>query len=230
MKTGNYQNNKPVKGMALALVLVLLIGCGIGGTLAWLTAQSATVTNTFTVGDINITLQEHPFKTNSTTELDETSTPVQSINTYKVVPGGTQPKKPFVTVKAKSENCYVYVCIENNLTIDKAVVVTYDIQTTGDNKEWEQVATKTDDTTGAVTTLYRYKDVIAYNETEDQRKTVFTTVSYSADIKKDVSATELKIGQLKDKTIVLNAYAHQSDNTNVETADAAAKAHFGFTN
>lgn len=223
------KKNSGKKIAVTLLAVIVLIGCTAGATLAWLTAQSETVTNTFTVGDINITLQEYPFKTNSTTELDEDATPVQSINTYKVVPGGTQPKKPFVTVRAKSENCYVYVCIENNLTIDKTVVVTYDIKTTGEDKEWEQVATKTDDTTGAVTTLYRYKDIIAYHETENQSKTVFTTVSYSKDILKD-AADKAYIGQLKDKTIILNAYAHQSDNTNQATADAAAKDHFGFAN
>lgn len=228
MKNGKYQNGGSKRIMVLALALVLLLGCGIGGTIAWLTANSGTVTNTFTVGDINITLQEYPFKVEngvtSTSELDKSATPVQTINTYKVVPGGSQPKEPFVTVVANSENCYVYVCVDNNLTIDQKVVVTYDINTT----DWVQVATKTDDTTGAVTTLYRYKDIVTMSDA-DQDKTVFTKVEYDDGIQKDVDSNNLKIGQLKDKTIVLNAFAHQSDNTNQTTADTAAKAHFGFT-
>lgn len=227
MRNGKYQNGGSKRILVLALALVLLLGCGIGGTIAWLTANSGTVTNTFTVGDINITLQEYPFKVEngvtSTSELDKNATPVQTINTYKVVPGGSQPKEPFVTVKANSENCYVYVCVENNLTINNTIVVTYDINTT----DWVQVATKTDATTGAVTTLYRYKDVVAMSN-EDQKKTVFTAVSYSDTILKD-AADKTNISQLIDKTIVLNAFAHQSDNTNQNTADTAAKAQFNFS-
>lgn len=217
------KKNSGMKVVATLLAIALLIGGVVGGTLAWLTATSGTVTNTFTVGDINITLQEYPFKTDSTTELDENATPVQSIDTYKVVPGGEQPKKPFVTVKAKSENCYVYVNVVNNLTIDNTLVVNYDSPA-----NWTEVASKTA-ADGTVSTLYRYNSIMNYSENDSEPLVVFTKVSYSDSIQKDNSETDLEIGQLKDKTIVLNAYAHQSDNTDQATADAAAKAHFGFS-
>lgn len=205
------------KIMAALLAVILLIGIGVGGTLAWLTATSGTVTNTFTVGDINITLLEYPFKENSTTELDENvAKAVNAISTYKVVPGGEQPKKPFVTVEANSENCYVYVMVQNNLTIDKNIVVTYDINTA----DWIPVGEpKVNAETGAVTTLYRYKDIVT-NDTADHIMPVFTKVSYSSGILKS------NITELKDKTIVLKAFAHQSANTDQATADAAAQAHF----
>ena len=69
------------KALALVLVVVLLFGGALGGTLAWLTAKTDTVTNTFTVGDINI-------------DLTETTTD------YKLVPGNTIAKDPTVTVKS----------------------------------------------------------------------------------------------------------------------------------
>lgn len=203
------------KIVAALLAVVLLIGIGVGGTLAWLTATSGTVTNTFTVGDINITLQEHELKADGTFD---TTKEVTENNNYKVIPGGEQPKDPFVTVKANSENCYVYVMVENNLTIDNKIVVNYDINTT----DWIQVATKTNETTGAVTTLYRYKDIVS-NNTADQIKTVFTKVSYSNTILKS------NITQLQGKTIVLNAFAHQSDNiTDVTIVDNEAKTQLSF--
>lgn len=62
----------------------------VGGTLAWLTDQTAEVKNTFTVGDINIGLTE------TTTD-------------YKMVPGNTIAKNPTVTVKADSEACWLFV-------------------------------------------------------------------------------------------------------------------------
>ena len=46
------------RSVALLVAIALLIGCAAGGTMAWLTMQTGTITNTFTVGDINITLDE----------------------------------------------------------------------------------------------------------------------------------------------------------------------------
>lgn len=76
------------------LALVLVIGCVAGGTVAWLVATSDTVTNTFTYGNIDITL----------TETTGTS--------YKIIPGTTIKKDPTVTVKAGSEACYLFVKVE----------------------------------------------------------------------------------------------------------------------
>lgn len=78
------------KALALVLALTLLVAGIVGGTLAWLTDQTAEVKNTFTVGDINIGLTE------TTTD-------------YKMVPGNTIAKDPTVTVKANSEACWLFV-------------------------------------------------------------------------------------------------------------------------
>lgn len=78
------------KTLALVLALTLLVAGVVGGTLAWLTDQTAEVKNTFTVGDINIGLTE------TTTD-------------YKMVPGNTIAKDSTVTVKANSEACWLFV-------------------------------------------------------------------------------------------------------------------------
>ena len=78
------------KALALVLALTLLVAGIVGGTLAWLTDQTAEVKNTFTVGDINIGLTE--------TTAD-----------YKMVPGNTIAKDPTITVKANSEACWLFV-------------------------------------------------------------------------------------------------------------------------
>ena len=82
------------KSLALLVALVLAIGCVIGGTLAWLTAKTDPVVNTFTYGDINITLEE----TTGTS--------------YKIIPGVDIEKDPKVTVKGGSEACYLFVKVE----------------------------------------------------------------------------------------------------------------------
>lgn len=83
-----------MKKTLITILATVLVCCfAVGGTLAWLTAKSDTVTNTFTVGNIGLTLAE-------------TTGP-----SYKMIPGGTIEKDPVVTVAANSENCYVFIKI-----------------------------------------------------------------------------------------------------------------------
>lgn len=94
------------KTLALVLALTLLVAGIVGGTLAWLTDQTAEVKNTFTVGDINIGLTE--------TTAD-----------YKMVPGNTIAKDPTVTVKANSEACWLFVKVTESENLD--TFITYAI-------------------------------------------------------------------------------------------------------
>ena len=87
------------KTLALVLALTLLVAGVVGGTLAWLTDQTAEVKNTFTVGDINISLTE------TTTD-------------YKMVPGNTIAKDPTVTVQANSEACWLFVQVTKSENLD----------------------------------------------------------------------------------------------------------------
>lgn len=89
------------KGFALILALVLAVGCVVGGTLAWLTAKSDTVTNTFTTSDITVTLKE-------TTGAK-----------YKMIPGYTISKDPKATVVAGSEECWLFVKLEKSANFDQ---------------------------------------------------------------------------------------------------------------
>lgn len=90
------------KKLAIAVfALSLALVCAIGATLAFLVATSDTVTNTFTYGDINITLWENDYIPASNA-LD-TGKKVTSESDYKMVPGNTMPKNPTVTVKLKAK-------------------------------------------------------------------------------------------------------------------------------
>ena len=89
-----------VKAFVAILALVLALGCAAGGTFAWLVATTGTVTNTFTYGDINITLTEdHPADRNA-----------------KIIPGIDIEKDPKVTVLANSEACWLFVKVEKTGT------------------------------------------------------------------------------------------------------------------
>ena len=97
-----------MKAVVVLMALVLLIGCGVGGTLAWLRDTTDNVTNTFYVGDINIDLNEHTLDENG--KLTTTTTN-ENLTDYKILPGTSQAKDPFVTVKKDSEACWVFVKI-----------------------------------------------------------------------------------------------------------------------
>ncbi len=88
------------KTLALVLALTLLVVCVATGTLAWLTAKSEVVTNTFTTSDIKVKLEE------------TTGTK------YKMIPGYTITKDPKATVLAGSEECYLFVKLDKSTNFD----------------------------------------------------------------------------------------------------------------
>ena len=116
------------KFVVAMLAVTLLIGCAIGGTVAWLTANTAPVVNTFTYGDINIDLWEHAYDA-TTNALGNSK--VTEVENYKIIPGVDLPKDPTVTVKAGSEACWLFVKVEQTGTFvtDK---VTYSVMTGAD--------------------------------------------------------------------------------------------------
>lgn len=90
------RRRRSVSGRAFVtlLALVLVFGCAVGGTFAWLTAKTDPVVNTFTYGDINIGLAE------------------STGSAYKIIPGVNIKKDPKVTVTAGSEACWLFVKVE----------------------------------------------------------------------------------------------------------------------
>lgn len=98
------------KVAVLIVSLILVIGLCIGGTLAWLIANPDPAVNTFTYGDINIELDE------TDTELDDDDDP--NTNEYKMLPGEEIAKDPVITVKAESEELWLFVKLEKSDNFD----------------------------------------------------------------------------------------------------------------
>lgn len=94
------------KGLALVLALALMVVGAVAGTLAWLTAKSDTVTNTFTTSDITVKLEETK------------GTSVTGGKEFKMIPGYTISKDPTVTVLTGSEECYLFVKLEKSQNFD----------------------------------------------------------------------------------------------------------------
>lgn len=115
MKTKN-------KALLLTLCAMLLVAASIFGTVAYLTSKTENVVNTFTVGQVKITLDE--------AKVDADGKPIQGAdrvqgNAYKLIPGKTYTKDPTIHVDENSEACF----IRAKVTLTKA-------------KEWVAIAAK----------------------------------------------------------------------------------------
>lgn len=178
-----------MKKKVLSIVaVVLVLCCAIGGTLAWLTDKTASVKNTFTVGDINI-------------ELTETTT------NYKMVPGNTITKDPFITVKANSEKCWLFVKVDKSANY-------------GDFLEDYKMAADWIALTGEDGVYYQVVNASTANQ-------VFNVLlSNQVTVKDDVTKAQMegiKNNTTAAPTLTFTAYAVQFDNV-ATAADAWAKA------
>lgn len=92
---------KIMKVLGIVLCIAALIGTTVAATVAFLSMKTAPVQNTFTAGDIKITLEQ-----------------ANLLENQKMVPGTTFTADPVVTVSADSEDCYLFVKIEKTEDFD----------------------------------------------------------------------------------------------------------------
>lgn len=139
------------KTFIVMLALMLVIGCVVGGTVAWLTHKTDAIVNTFTYGDINI-------------ELTETKPEVKQA---KIIPGIDIEKDPKVMVKKDSEACWLFAEVKEEGTF-VANKVTYSFA-----DGW----TKGDGTNIPANVYYRSVDAVTTNTSFDILKNNKVTVS-----------------------------------------------------
>lgn len=108
------------KILLLALCMAALIAVSVLGTMAYLTSTK-TVTNTFTVGKVEITLDETKVNPDGSAVTGEDGGRKEEGNTYKLLPGHTYTKDPMVTVIKGSEKSYIKmtVAINKSSSLDK---------------------------------------------------------------------------------------------------------------
>lgn len=187
------------KKLMTVLALVLVIALSVAGTYAYLTSQ-ATVTNTFTVGNVAITMDETDVD-NSTPDADR-----DVANAYKLIPGTTYTKDPIIHVTATSEKCYLFVKVENNIAAAETTDATKTVAAQLAANGWTLVDGQTN--------IYVYKDAV--NGGADVK--VFENFTVSNDINNDA----LKAAA-DGKTIVVTACAVQAEGLTAAQAFAAAK-------
>lgn len=181
--------------LAMLLCAVLLVTGTVAVTVAYLTASTNAVTNTFTVGSVAITLDEA--KVTEYGVVDGTSR--VSTNTYKLIPGHEYVKDPTVHVTEGSEQCWLFVKVENGLAGIEATANT----TTGVKaKIADQMKSN-----GWVELGSSYPNVYYFNSTIDAKdsqvdKVVFNNFTLAGD------AT---VADYANAKITIDAYAVQAD-------------------
>ncbi|MBQ7343798.1 MAG: hypothetical protein IJW53_03420 [Clostridia bacterium] len=210
------KNKKLVTVVSAMFCAVVLVAGSIAGTIAYLTSQ-ATVTNTFTVGDIEIKLVES--KVDVYGALVSDADPVTE-NEYKLIPGHEYTKDPKVTVVANSEDCYLFVKVVNGISA-------IEVATGNGDTIAEQLTAK-----GWVNLsgdIWYYNTKITLKDT-DQEISVFESFT----LKNDVDVTGYATSDNSDSKIVVTAYAVQSNGftskgTLAENVTDAWNATFGAT-
>lgn len=181
--------------MSLALILVI---CGIiGGTVAWLIADTKPVVNTFTYGDINIALVE--------TDVDGDGDP--TVNKYPMVPGNSIEKDPKVTVLANSEASWLFVKLEKSENFDD--FMTFEVA-----EGWAAL----ENVPGV---YYRAVDKSDSNAQFEVLKD--NTVNVKGDVTKEMLNALDKDGANNYPKLTVTAYAVQRDSNIATAADAWAK-------
>ena len=206
------------KALLLSLCAVLLVVASVMGTMAYLTSTD-TVTNTFTVGNVQITLDEA--KVNPDGTLVTNAERVKA-NSYKLLPGRTYIKDPTVTVKAGSESSYIKMTV----TFSKAAELDAIFAPTGganltsifngyDSTNWIAKGS----TTAANTRTYEfwYKETVAAPKADVVLDALFDSITVPGSITKEQLKT------IDGMTITVNAYAIQADGF---TGAADAWSHF----
>ena len=184
------KNKKLVTVVSAMFCAVVLVAGSIAGTIAYLTS-TVTIQNTFTVGNVAITMDETKVDLygKAVTPADRTDT-----NKYKLIPGHSYVKDPTIHVDANSESCYLFVKVENGLDAIDGDSISTSLAENG----WAQIGTSNVWYFNNKTTDNAEDDIVLAGVS----KVTFSTFSIinSADV-----------AAYKDAKIVVTAYAVQSD-------------------
>ena len=200
------------KALLLSLCAVMLVAASIFGTLAYLT-DTDTVANTFTVGQVGITLDEAAVNSDGTYVSDGTAR--VHANEYHLMPGHEYIKDPTVHVDDSSEDSWIFVKVENGLSAFEAKSAEGVYQNIADQiiaNEWNELELE------GVTGVY-YKKYAKGQEDKDLE--VFAEFKI-ADNANDVEGWSSIPGT---NDIVVTAYAVQADG--FDNAADAWEAAFG---
>lgn len=190
---------------------LLLVSLTVGVTLAYLT-DTASVTNTFTVGKVEF---DDGGEGESAYGIDEVKTNEYGVaqgttrvngNTYKLIPGAGYTKDPTVHVGPESEDAWLFVKVKNDIHVLEPEDYPDDPDTPDDEFMAQTIH-------GSMISLYGWElisgdaneGVYAYNEVVKANQ----DVKVFEDFFIDGSLSEEEIKPYADKAITIDAYLVQ---------------------
>lgn len=203
--------------------LILVTVFSVLGTFAYLTDTDSAV-NTFTIGQVDIVLDEADVDENGKLILDDEGNPVDRVkeNEYHLIPGQTYIKDPTITVKANSEESYIRMMITINCLKElDAIFAPEGADLTAvfggyDPEIWIYAGEVRDADANTITYEFRYKEVVEGGEEDVVLEPLFVTFTLPGEI----TGEELKT--IQDLTITVYGHAIQAAGfTEEDTAWAA---------
>ena len=201
------KTHKMRKVLLTVCCAALLVCVTIGATVAYLTSTDEVV-NTFTVGNVQIKLDEA--KANPDGTLVENAARVDA-NSYKLLPGHTYNKDPMVTVLKGSESCYVKMTV----TFTKAPELDTIFAPNGadmtsifkgyDSNNWIAKGNTEDTENNTRTYEFWYKEAVDASKADVALDALFDSITVPGTIDNKQLAT------IDGMTITVNAYAIQAD-------------------
>lgn len=209
------------KAMLMTLCAIILVVATVFGTMAYLTSTDK-VENTFTVGNVKITLDE--------AKVDTNGSPVEGaarvkVNDYKLMPGHTYTKDPTVTVVEGSEESYVRMKVTFNNANELDTIFAPDganltsIFNGYNSANWIAKGNTEDATANTRTYEFWYKEAVGAPTADVALDALFDSITVPGTITKD------QLAKLVDFKITVVAEAIQADG--FANADAAWKAFEG---
>lgn len=210
--------NLKLRKILLTICSAMLLVClSVGATFAYLTS-TATVTNTFMVGNVKITLDETDV---DDSDKDGSTEDRDTANTYKLYPGQTYVKDPTIHIDDASEKAYLGLVITVSNTADAdAFFAKYSITnvldglSTNNNRDWKVASNTVADN---VRTYVLIKNTTISGSTDDI--VLFKNIVVPGE------ATNEEIALLNDVQLGITAYAVQAEG--FTSADEAL--HAGFS-
>ena len=180
---------KKTKVLPAVLCVILLVTVAVAGTLAYLSHKTETSRNVFTIGNVDITIDERKADGSGRTSKG---------NKYVLKSGKIYHKDPIIHVDKKSDSSYIFVKVKNEISHleNKNNLVSHQILKNG----WKEFG----DYKQGNTRIYWKK----WNKPQIKKDNYYDLQLFET-VHIDKNTTEKKLSEAANKSIVITAYAVQ---------------------
>lgn len=210
--------NNTKKAILLVVCMVAVATAAVFGTLAFL-LDNDSVVNTFTVGDVQITVDES--KVNPDGTLVPGADRVQE-NEYHLLPGFSYVKDPTVTLKADSEDSYIRMIMTvHNAPAVQAMLDAHNLGDFSgliggwDQSVWLYEGYTEDSTAKTISFEFRYKEVVTGTDADQALPPLFTELIVPGE------ATGEEMKAIYDGGFKMEVFGHAIQADGFDDEDAA---------